>query len=225
MTEWQPVYALINSREVDDILDRADAIHAKDDQDTAALNEQAGEFALAIKKANGLCPCAHSRLGVCLMQLGFTDRAKQEFMRALALYKYDTIARSCLLGCAIDELGLPRGLPSNTGSVVADLTFLAVGGLAARAKLAKLSQMIDELVAAVPHDVSGTDNVDYWLGTSLIMLTVHDTIQSIKLLGGKDRIARAVLGLPWANLEPTPEKQSEIDEVIHKAERRIALTT
>jgi len=223
MTEWQPVYALINSREVEDILKHAVSIKPENDQDITAWNERAGELAVAIKKANGLCPWAHIQLSHCLRTMGFYDRAKQELKTALAQDQYSVGARYLMLFHAIDELGLPRNLPSDSGSFVVDITVLAFGGLAASNKLAKFSQMIDELIAAVPHNLGRTDDVDSWLNVSEKMLKLHDTVQSIKALSGKDRFARAVLGLPWKNLAPTPEEQNEINEVIHKAERRLAL--
>lgn len=223
MTEWQPVCAFINTREVETILERADNIHPKDDEDTAAWNERAGELALAIKKSNGFCPNAHVQLGLCLYYTGFHDRSKQEFKMALTQDRYNVSAHAFLLLYAMDELGLPRGLPKNTGSLTVDLVYLALGGAAAKTKLMKFSQMIDALIEAFPRDLSGSDNVGYWQRMSDLMFNVHDEIQSIKGLSGKNRLVRAVIDLPWKSLDPTPEEQKEIDEVIHKAERRLAL--
>lgn len=128
MTEWQPVCALISTREVEDILERARNIHPKADKNTVAWTELAGEYALAIRKSKGFCPNAHVQLGVCLLHTGFQDRAKQEFRTALTQDKYNIGAHALLLLFAMDELGLPRGLPKNTGSLTVDLASLFIGG-------------------------------------------------------------------------------------------------
>lgn len=223
MSEWQPVCAFIDTLEVEKILEHAGEIHPKDDQDTTAWNEKAGELALAIKKSKGFCPNAHVQLGWCLINTGFPDRAKQEFKTALSQDKYNIEAHAFLLLFAMDELGLPRGLPQNTGSLTVDLVSLFIGGGVAQGKLMKFSKMIDALIEALPRDLSGSDKVGYWLRMSDIVFSVHDEIQSIKGLVGKDRLVRAVIGLPWKGLDLTPEEQKDVDEVIHKAERRLAL--
>jgi hypothetical protein len=190
--------------------------------DQSALNEQASEYALAIKKANGFFPAAHAWLGVTLAMLGYVDKARQELNTAVQQENCNTLARAFLILMDIDKLGMPN-VPRNTGSLLVDMVSLGGGLAIAQGKLSGLSGRIDELVRAYPEDISGSDKIEYWIAMSEIMLQVHDAIQSIKALSRKDRLARAVMTAPWEKITVPSEYEQKVNDLKRRAEGRVSL--
>jgi tetratricopeptide (TPR) repeat protein len=174
--------------------ERARNIETEDN--SSGLIERASEFALAIKKANGFFPDAHAWLGMTLAELGDTERAKREVQLAVQQDNSNSFARCLLILCEIDKLGMPN-VPTNTGSFLVDLLSLGGGVAAAKRKIGVFSGQVDRLVNAYCEDIAGSDNVDYWIFCSEMMLQVHDVIQDIRGLPRKGRIAQAVLDAAW----------------------------
>lgn len=224
MSEWQPIYVFVNNPEAERIFSKAMEMAPKDNDDTEVWREQAGELSIAIKKANGYFPRAHYFLGMALLNLNDEKKAKAEFEIASNQDKFYTLARGMLILFAMEELGIPKGTPRNTGSDALDITSFLVGVGIAGWKLTRLSNMIDEMVKAFVNDISTSLAVDYWLGASNMMLVIHDEIQSIPKLPNKERLAHTVFGAPWSKLDASEEEKQNIEEVKHRAERRLAMS-
>lgn len=189
--------------------------------DVSALQEQAAELALAIKKANGIYPHAHAVLGVVMSQLGDEKRARRELNLAIQQENCNTLARAVLILMDMDRLGV--GPTVRTGSW---FDLLVVGGevAAATLKVGNLSSRISELARAYPIDISESSKVDYWINASELMLQVHDAIQDIRRLSRKDRLARAVLNAPWERIDISPEDQERVNDLKRRAEGRVLLS-
>jgi hypothetical protein len=224
MKDWQPIYVFTNTSEANKALEHAEDMRPEDgNDDPKNWLEFAGEMSLAIKKAGGYTPRGHALLGLAYIKLNDAKKAKVEFETSVAQDKYYSLARGMLILFAMDELGIPQGIPKNTGSGVVDFTSIVIGVSVARWKVIKLSNMIDEMVAAYPYDLRSSVKVGYWLGASDIMLTVHDTVQNIEALSNKDRIVRAILDAPWDKVEATEDEKQQIEDIKHRAERRLAM--
>lgn len=200
--------------------DRAMSIEVED-SDPSALTERASELALAIQKANGVFPAAHAMLGVVMAQLGNAQRARQELNLAIQQENCNTLARAFLILMDMDSLGVQKTVRTRSW-----LDLLFVGGevAAVKVKIHNLSRAIDELVATYPQDISESSNIVYWINMSDLVLDVHDAMQDIKGLSGKDRLAQAVLNTPWDRIEIPQEHEQEVSDLKRRAEGRVALS-
>lgn len=212
---------LPTSPEAIEHFERARNIETKDG-DKSALAEQAGELALAIKKANGVFPAAHVLLGLALFQMGDEQRGLQELNLAVQQDNCNVLARAFLLMVDVEKLGMPN-VPRNTGSLLVDLAGLGIGMGVAQNKLSKLSNRIDQLVKAYFEDISGSTNVEFWIGRGELMLQAHDSVQGIKALPKKDRLATAVVNTPWDRLTIPTELVQKVNDLKRRAEGRALL--
>lgn len=201
---------------------QAEKIKYKEGDSKSLLNEKAAEYALAIKKANGFFPAAHAQLGATFLMAGFEDRARQELNTAIQQENCNTAARFYLIMMDIDKLGMPK-VPKNTGSFVIDMLSLGGGFAVAQGKVNSLSNKIDEFVRAFHDDVNDTDEIEYWLSRSEMMIMLHDEIQGIKLMPRKDRLVQAVINARWKKIVVPPEFEQKVNDVKRRAEGRALL--